>query len=82
MAPPETIIARRIGSAPAHLVIIAVDGARFQIPWEQCSTRLANATPAERSRMALSSSGTDIHWPLIDEDLAISALVTNALNPR
>ena len=47
------------------------------ISWEQCSGRLALASPLERSRAILSPSGYGIHWPLIDEDLAVGPLVQN-----
>jgi Protein of unknown function (DUF2442) len=35
------------------------------------STRLTNATPMERDHWTISSRGTSVHWPDIDEDIAI-----------
>ena len=35
------------------------------------SARLANGTPAERAHWTISARGTSVHWPDIDEDIAI-----------
>jgi hypothetical protein len=35
------------------------------------STRLANATPAERNHWTVGSRGISVHWPDVDEDIAI-----------
>ena len=35
------------------------------------STRLANATPAERDHWTIGSRGMSVHWPDVDEDIAI-----------
>jgi hypothetical protein len=68
------VLASQIQATDTHLVVVTPEG-RFQIPWERCSARLAGATPAERSRAELSPSGYGIHWPLLDEDLAVGPLV-------
>jgi len=54
---------------------VITDAASVSIPWERCSERLARASLIERSRAELSPSGYGIHWPLIDEDLAIGPLL-------
>lgn len=69
--------ARAIEVTPQALVIPFEHGS-VTIPWEQCSPRLARASLLERSRAELSPSGYGIHWPLIDEDLAIGPLVGSA----
>lgn len=37
--------------------------------------RLANGTPAERARWKLIGSGHGIHWPELDEDISVEALL-------
>ena len=68
------VLATEIKTTPACLMIVTGTG-RFEIPWEECSQRLARASDFERSRAELSPSGYGIHWPLIDEDLAVGPLV-------
>ena len=47
----------------------------FQIP--AISKRLASASQAARKKFIVSPSGYGIHWPDIDEDLSIPALIKN-----
>lgn len=68
------ILAKAIETTSDALVVILEDGS-VSIPWERCSERLACASPAERNRAELSPSGYGIHWPLIDEDLAVGPLL-------
>ena len=39
------------------------------------SKKLLNASDIERMLYKISPSGYGIHWPLIDEDLSIQALI-------
>ena len=55
-----------------------VDGELFRIPWAACSPRLARATRHERQHLQVAPSGYGIHWPEIDEDLAITPLLAQA----
>ena len=71
------VLARAIEPTPAALVVVTEAG-RFTIPWEKCSESLARASWLERSHAELSPSGYGIHWPLIDEDLAVGPLVGQA----
>ena len=57
---------------------IAADGQAYRIRWEDCSPRLARATQVQRQHFEVSSSGYGIHWPEIDEDLAITPLLRRA----
>ncbi len=68
------VLAKAIKASAEALVIITEAGA-VTIPWERCSERLARASFVERSRAELSPSGYGIHWPLIDEDLAVGPLL-------
>ncbi len=47
----------------------------MQAAREKCSERLARASMLKRNQALLSPSGYGIHWPLIDEDLAVGPLL-------
>lgn len=70
----KPVLARAIETTPDALILIMESGS-VAIPWEKCSERLARASLIERSRAELSPSGYGIHWPLIDEDLAVGPLL-------
>lgn len=70
----KPVLARAIETTPDVLILIMESGS-VAIPWERCSERLASASLIERSRAELSPSGYGIHWPLIDEDLAVGPLL-------
>ena len=70
----KPVLAKAIETTPEALILIMETGT-VSIPWERCSERLARASWIERSRAALSPSGYGIHWPLIDEDLAVGPLL-------
>jgi hypothetical protein len=69
-----------IAPTPDALTITTGTG-MYSIPWEQCSPTLARASWLERSRVELSPSGYGIHWPLLDEDLAIGSLLKSVGQP-
>ncbi len=71
------VLAKAIEATPEALIVTTESGS-VSIPWESCSERLARASLLERSRAELSPSGYGIHWPLIDEDLAVGALLKGA----
>ncbi len=54
---------------------LTVDGQTYEIPIAQASSRLANATHAERCLYRISPSGYGTHWFAIDEDLSINGLL-------
>jgi hypothetical protein len=68
------VLAKAIKTTPDSLIVVLEDVA-ISIPWAKCSARLALASPIERNRAELSPSGYGIHWPLIDEDLAVGPLL-------
>ncbi len=70
----KPVLARAIETTPDALILIMESGS-VAIRWERCSERLARASSIERSRAELSPSGYGIHWPLIDEDLAVGPLL-------
>jgi hypothetical protein len=74
----KPVLAKSIEATPEAL-IVTTEAGPVSIPWGRCSERLARASVMERSRAELSPSGYGIHWPLIDEDLAVGALVRDVL---
>ena len=74
----KPVLAKAIETTPDALILI-MEGGPVSIPWERCSERLARASLIERNRAELSPSGYGIHWPLIDEDLAVGPLLLAAV---
>ncbi len=60
-----------------HLYLV-IDNNAYRIPWEKCSLKLAHASLAQRKRVDVAPSGYGIHWPELDEDLAITPLLKYA----
>jgi hypothetical protein len=57
-----------------HLLLV-IDGNEIKIPLAKVSKKLDVATDIERQFYKISPSGYGIHWPLIDEDLSVNALL-------
>lgn len=57
---------------------LGVDGQILLIAWRDCSASLAAATRIEQESIEIAPSGYGLHWPLLDEDLAIGPLLTHA----
>jgi hypothetical protein len=74
----DPILAKAIRTTRDALVV-ELDDAVAVIPWPECSLTLATAGDAERAIAELSPSGYGIHWPLLDEDLAIGPLVAGRI---
>lgn len=64
--------------AEDETLLLVVAGQAYRIAWRDCSSRLARANKTERALIEVSPSGYGLHWPLIDEDLAITPLLENA----
>ncbi len=56
-------------------MVIFVDGRHFEFDLKKISRRLWKASEKERNVYEVSPTGYGIHWPLIDEDLSIDALL-------
>ena len=54
---------------------LEIDGRKLKIALVNVSNKLLNASEIERNFYKVSASGYGIHWPLIDEDLSVDALV-------
>lgn len=57
----------------AHTLTVALAGGAQVVTPLAWYPRLAAATPAERARVELMSSG--VHWPDIDEDLSVEGML-------
>jgi hypothetical protein len=57
---------------------LTVDHQSYRIRWADCSRRLLRATKEQRETMVVAPSGYGLHWPLVDEDLAITPLLKKA----
>lgn len=70
----EPAVATRVKVGADALVVELRDGRVLSVPlaWYP---RLAAATPVERRRWELIGPGIGIHWPLIDEDISVEALL-------
>ena len=58
----------------AHLVVELTDGRAVSVPLSWYP-RLAEGTPSERRRWTLLGGGLGIHWPDLDEDIEVEALL-------
>lgn len=54
---------------------IVVDGISVSKELKEISSVLAGATNAELAKFEVSPSVYGIHWPLVDEDISIDALM-------
>lgn len=65
----------QILTTDSAFLYLIVDKQFYRISWQNCSPLLEQATELERKRIEVSPSGYGLHWPLIDEDLAITPLL-------
>lgn len=56
-------------------LILDIDGKRYTFPWRDLSDTLAAAPKQVRQNLEISPSGYGIHWPELDEDIAIDVLL-------
>jgi hypothetical protein len=70
----ETAIAKAVKVTADTLIVELKDGRTVSVPlaWYP---RLALGTPTERRRWELIGPGIGIHWPILDEDISIEALL-------
>ncbi len=62
---------------PSHLQLHMEDGSVYRVTLT-ILPKLHTAAPHQREVWEFSAAGAGIHWPLIDEDLSISALLRDA----
>ena len=56
-------------------IYLTVDGKDCKILLDKISQKLKNASDMERKLYTISPTGYGIHWPLIDEDLAVDSIL-------
>ena len=66
--------AQKVRVTGEEVVVDLVDGRTVAVP-VQWYPRLANGTPAERRNWTLIGRGEGIHWPDLDEDIAVEDLL-------
>lgn len=60
-----------------HMLVIEADGKRLMCDLNKLSQRLLQANDEERNNYVISPSGYGIHWPALDEDVSVHALLAN-----
>jgi hypothetical protein len=70
----DTAFAKDVRLTADTLTVVLRDGRRVSVPIDWYP-RLAEATPAERRRWKLIGPGIGIHWPSLDEDISVDALL-------
>lgn len=70
----QVLRARKVRVTPLQLIVDLVDGRTVSVPirWYP---RLARGTPAERRNQRMIGHGEGIHWPDLDEDIAVEDIV-------
>ncbi len=63
-------------------LVITIDGEPKRFQLKEISPVLENASEEERNNFEISPSGYGIHWPLLDEDISIDALLGIVHVPR
>lgn len=58
-----------------NTIQLSIDGRHIKISLDKISSKLQEANELQRNFYKISPSGYGIHWPLIDEDLSIDALI-------
>jgi len=56
-------------------LVLTIDGHEKRFRISEVSSALGKASERERNTYEISPSGYGIHWPLIDEDLSVDALL-------
>jgi len=56
-------------------ILLKIDGKQIKIFLDKISPKLKAANDLQRNFFKVSPSGYGIHWPLIDEDLSVDALL-------
>jgi hypothetical protein len=59
----------------ANTMIITIDGNPLRFSLDKVSKKLKEASEVQRLIYKVSPSGYGIHWPMIDEDLSVEALL-------
>ena len=69
--------AMEVNFTATELVVTLLDGRCISVPLALFST-LSSATPSQLEDYKLLGDGEGIHWPQLDEDLSVKALLLGA----
>lgn len=61
---------------------LKIDGKLIQVAIDKISSKLKSANNLQRQFFKVSPSGYGIHWPLIDEDLSVDAILKTSIETR
>jgi hypothetical protein len=61
-----------------HQLRLRIDGKNYRVDLRRVSKKLATANEQTKMTFEISPSGYGIHWPEIDEDLSIDAMIKPA----
>ncbi len=77
MPVPNSAVAVRIDFSEHMMNVYLHDGRTVSVPlaWSQ---RLVNASPEQRANYEIGASGRGLHWPDLDEDIAVAGLMAGA----
>jgi len=64
-------------SFESNCMTLQMDGEALILHLDKLSPKLLKANKVERELYKISPSGYGIHWPLIDEDISIEAILKN-----
>jgi hypothetical protein len=56
-------------------ISLSIDGKTIELSLDKVSKKLKDASDLQRKFYKVSPSGYGIHWPLIDEDLSVDAIL-------
>jgi len=59
-------------------IFLQIDGIQLKVSLNGLSSKLKAANELQRKLFKVSPSGYGIHWPLIDEDLCVDAILKKA----
>jgi hypothetical protein len=76
---PKTVNSKDDVAVNGDFLILKYLGKEYRFELEGISKRLAEASKAIRENFTVSPSGYGIHWPDIDEDLSINALLNSII---
>ncbi len=58
-----------------NTISLLIDGKSIELSLDKVSKKLKDASELQRKFYKISPSGYGIHWPLIDEDLSVDAIL-------
>jgi len=65
-----------------NFIIMTVDGAEYRIDLREHSPQLAARDERTKMNFRISPAGYGLHWPEIDEDLSIEAMIKSIKTER